>query len=445
MFTKAIRIGDWKFFGLIILGSLLVHFLGIFFFPRLIKNSFFGEAPRSVSSPAPIVFELAEASKTAEELKGARELVMEKEEEAVKKEEEEIKKRQLFQDTASSPMDEEVKEETDMVGEKGTAAADTAPDEGPMDGKPKLSGESEVPAIGGPPGEGPGLAEAMEGPTDEALLIEGESPQEEVQDIEAKDSGSVEGQEVAVEKPSETPSEVQPAEADLAKLAEEVPAPKETQKEVQKETQVAETSPDKTLTEESLLEEKLELLKDEVKERLRSIPEKPKELAYVPPMEARKRSEAAPRQGAKASTPTKKRPKVAISFNAKTMAGGEPMPLMEAEDSNAPREGKEAFAVKKDEYAPYYRHIRDRITWYWVLRYGTRQEIKLETENNLPIIVEFKVYPEGVVKEAKIVQEAGNHLLASYVKDTVADTRFKQFPPYVKEEYIDVRFNFYFF
>jgi hypothetical protein len=271
----------------------------------------------------------------------------------------------------------------------------------------------------------------------EALLIEGESPQEEVEEIEASDSGSVEGQEVAVEKPSETPSEVQPAEADLAKLAEEVPAPKETQ--------VAEASPDKTLTEESLLEEKLELLKDEVKERLQSLPEKPKELAYVPPMEARKRSEAAPRQGAKASTPTKKRPKVAISFNAKTMAGGEIMPLMEAEDSNAPREGKEAFAVKKDEYAPYYRHIRDRITWYWVLRYGTRQEIKLETENNLPIIVEFKVYPEGVVKEAKIIQEAGNHLLASYVKDTVADTRFKQFPPYVKEEYIDVRFNFYFF
>ncbi|MDO8137658.1 MAG: hypothetical protein Q6354_08460, partial [Candidatus Brocadiales bacterium] len=400
----------------------------------LMKSSFFGESSRNIPSPAPIVFELAEAGKAAEELKAAQEL-MEKEE-AVK-EEEEVKKRQLFQDTASSPMDEEVKEETDMVGEKGTLAADTAPDEGPMDGKPKLSGESEVPAIGGLPGEGPGLAEVMEELKAEAFLIEGESPQEEVEEIEASDSGSVEGQEVAVEKPSETPSEVQSAEADLAKLAEEVPAPKETQ--------VAEASPDKTLTEESLLEEKLELLKDEVKERLQSIPEKPKELAYVPPMEARKRSEASPRQGAKASTPTKKRPKVAISFNAKTMAGGEPMPLMEAEDSNAPREGKEAFAVKKDEYAPYYRHIRDRITWYWVLRYGTRQEIKLETENNLPIIVEFKVYPEGVVKEAKIVQEAGNHLLASYVKDTVADTRFKQFPPYVKEEYIDVRFNFYFF
>lgn len=430
MFTKAIRIGDWKFFGLLVLGSVLVHFLVILFFPaRLIKSSFFKESIPSVSAPAPIVFELGEVGRVAEELKATQ--LAEKQEEVIK-EEEEAKKRQLFQDTATSPTDEEVKEETDMIGEKGTLAADTAPDEGPMDGRPKLSGEAEAAAIGGLPGEGSGLAEVMEELKAEISLMEGENPQQEVQEVEKGDSVSMEGQE-EVEKPSEAPSEAQP-EADLTK---EMPAPEETQ--------VVEAGSDKTPTEKSVLEEKLEILKEEDKEGLLSIPEKPKELAYVPPMEVRKRPEASQKQAARASTPAKKRPRVAISFNAKTFAGGEIMPPMEAEDSNAPREGKEAFAVKKDEYAPYYRHIRDRITWYWVLRYGTRQEIKLETENNLPIIVEFKIYPEGVAKEVKIVQEAGNHLLASYVKDTVADTRFKQFPPYVKEEYIDVRFNFYFF
>jgi hypothetical protein len=139
------------------------------------------------------------------------------------------------------------------------------------------------------------------------------------------------------------------------------------------------------------------------------------------------------------------RPKVAISVNAKTLSGGTIEPLYDNEDGNAPRDGMEAFSVRKDEYAPYYRHIRDRISWYWVLKYGTRAEINLETNTNSPIIISFKVYPGGEIKAVKIVDAAGNNLLASYISNSIAETRLNKFPSYVEEEFIDVRFNFYFF
>ncbi len=138
-------------------------------------------------------------------------------------------------------------------------------------------------------------------------------------------------------------------------------------------------------------------------------------------------------------------PKVAISFNTKTLSGGTIEPLYDNKDANAAREGQEAFAVMKDLYAPYYRHIRDRISWYWILKYGTRAEINLETKPNTPIIIEFKVHPNGKIKTVEIIDGAGNKLLASYIRDSITETRLNKFPSYVEEEFLDIRFNFYFF
>lgn len=113
--------------------------------------------------------------------------------------------------------------------------------------------------------------------------------------------------------------------------------------------------------------------------------------------------------------------------------------------SNAQLQGDESFSVQKHEYAEYFQHIRDRIGLYWYLSYGHDQAIKLETRNRLPIIIEFKILPSGRTDEVEIIDEAGNPLLASRIQSSIQGTRLNKFPPYVKEDFIAVRFNFYFF
>ena len=113
--------------------------------------------------------------------------------------------------------------------------------------------------------------------------------------------------------------------------------------------------------------------------------------------------------------------------------------------SNAQLSGEESFSVQRHEYAEYFQHIRDRIGLYWYLSYGHDQAIKLETRNRLPIIIEFKILPSGRTDEVEIIDEAGNPLLASRIQASIQTTRLNKFPPYVKEDFIAVRFNFYFF
>ncbi|HHT9152943.1 MAG TPA: hypothetical protein ACFYEM_05345, partial [Candidatus Hypogeohydataceae bacterium YC40] len=328
--------------------------------------------------------------------------------------------------------------------------------------------------LGGSPGEGKGPPAPAEGETFK-VVVEGEADKEETQSTETTETpeGENKVEEVAgettepvpgsqelqatepisqeqklveseAEKPiqsaSEVPQEVKESEFEKAAL----PGPEkvairtnrpETQAPIEDKnipllSDTEKIEKDITGKEASLPEEK-ELRALEAKEDgLIPVPKKePRELAYVPPWELRgKTSEAStPKGHTSIATSGKSKPKVMMSFNGKTLSGGEIMPLMDAAEANAPGEGEPSFNVKKDEYAPYYKHIRDRISWYWYLGYGTRQEIKLETEDNKPIIVEFKVYPEGLAKDVKIVQEAGNHLLASRIKDSIGATRLDRF------------------
>ncbi|MFQ5863568.1 MAG: hypothetical protein ACE5IC_10680 [Candidatus Brocadiales bacterium] len=445
MVNKGIRVGDWGFFGLLIFASALAHFLFIFFVPmgHLLRAELFRGAYEPTPISIPLVFEFVKAGDEVEELAKREELWREEQEEKEEEVEEEVK-RQQFVDTADSAIDEEVEAETDMIGEKGTLARDTVPDEGPPTEEPRLDGDSEIPAIGGSPGTGPGYAEGFAEMLTDVLEVE-EAETNEFEEADEADS-TMEGEELVEAESEETVSENLPSDEDT--LTAEVTA---------QETQTTETQSEgvqgtEALEEGSYLEKRLGLLEEKLDkdiEGLLTTRERPKELAYVPPMEPRERrqeAKKAPEKRQRKSTSRKARkPKVAISFNAKTLFGGTIEPTYENEDANAPREGQEAFTVAKDEYAPYYRHIRDRITWYWVLKYGTRAEINLETKKNVPVIIEFKVYPSGVIGAVKVIDEAGNHLLASYIKETIAETRLNKFPSYVEEEFIDVRFNFYFF
>ncbi len=483
LLKKPTAIEGKKLLGFIILGSALVHFLVIFFLPagrstrEHLYNAFKARGADSVS------LEIVEISPQEQE----KQLQTPKEELKEEKEalEEDSSRRQQFVDTGGSTTDEEVRVETEKVGEKGTLAKDTTP--GGSDDRPRLEGTTEAPSIGGSPGEAQGPPDTPEAEASKTLVaesapggpqesasegqgVETEVASEEENEVEEEVAEAVQGATPApqesqapeplaqgpepAEKPPQEESESStaelPQEGKIATQAEgsETQAPLEDKK-VPLLAETEKTTGENAATrEESQLEKELRRL--EVKEDgLIPIPKKePHELAYVPPWElrGRVREVTRPKGQATATAPARRKPKVAISFNAKTLSGGDIMPMMDAAEANATGEGSPSFNVKKDEYAPYYKHIRDKISWYWFLGYGTRQEIKLETENDQPIIAEFKVYPEGMVKEVKIIQEAGNHLLASRIKDSIEATRLDKFSRYgVKEEYIDVRFNFYFF
>ncbi|MFQ5956538.1 MAG: hypothetical protein ACE5KK_02060 [Candidatus Brocadiales bacterium] len=446
MANKGIRVGDWGFFGLLIFASALAHFLFIFFVPTsyLLRTELFGGSYEPTPVYTPLIFEFVDAGDEVEELVKKEELWREEEQQEEQEKEvvEEVKRKQ-FVDTADSAVDEEVEAEGDLIGEKGTLARDTAPDEGPATEEPRVDGDSDVPAIGGLPGEGPGYAEGF------AEMLADMFDVEEAEIDKFEESGEAdivtEGEELVEAESEEAISEDLSPDEDIlnAEVATQETQTTEVESEVAQGTEAPEEGSDME-SKLGLLEEKL----DKDAEGLLTTRERPKELAYIPPMEPReRRQEVNKAQKRQKKTIHKKarKPKVAISFNAKTLSGGTIEPMYENKDANAPMEGQEAFTVMKDEYAPYYRHIRDRITWYWVLKYGTKAEINLETKNNIPIIIEFKVYPNGRIGTVKVVEEAGNHLLASYIRETIAETRLNKFPSYVDEEFIDVRFNFYFF
>src|SRR3989304_2968858 len=66
-----------------------------------------------------------------------------------------------------------------------------------------------------------------------------------------------------------------------------------------------------------------------------------------------------------------KKPKVSFSVNAKTEGAAKEPALFEDTISNAAIPGAPSFNVQKHEYASYFKHIRDRISLYWFLGYGT--------------------------------------------------------------------------
>jgi outer membrane biosynthesis protein TonB len=151
-------------------------------------------------------------------------------------------------------------------------------------------------------------------------------------------------------------------------------------------------------------------------------------------------------EGSKESISNKVQSNVATTESQiKDIPTGDNAPFFEDNISNAPIRGQESFNVKKHEYAPYYKHIRDKISWYWLLQYGTDASINLVTSDYKPVIVEFRVLSSGRIVDVVIVNSAGNELLSSKVQKSIQNTVLNKFPEYVNEKYINVRFNFYFF
>jgi len=416
------------------------------------------------------------------------------EDELKKEKEAEKKKYKIFTDTSDNTEDEKPGVESDKIGEKGSVAKDNFPDsDQPVNNEPHAEGRSKAPLMGkgGNPLPGDDKQPPHEQETTAQAFVAEDSPYDrnsppryanlpqglEKQEEPAKQPQIPQPQTVSEEHKEKTEEAETIKEEKTIKTETTTQAPKRERLTigrgiVQEEAAEAlpnsegvlfadkqdDTSNESEKKEESLSsslqEEEIEK-KDEVKsEQLVETketkdtaalkPEIPVPPSESPGVEQQRRLE---RGLDETESPGElKKPKVSFSVNAKATGASKDPALFEDTISNAAIPGAPSFNVQKHEYASYFKHIRDRISLYWFLGYGTRAEIKLETKNDKPIIIEFKVLPDGSIDDVKIADDAGNFQLASRLVSSIKNAApLDPFPVDIKEPSIDVKFNFYFF
>ena len=485
-------LSKYQFYVLIAV-SVIIHSLAISLSPQA-KHiiSQLGLRNSSVLAPGGDIVEIELVDNTPPDAKEA-DASTDKEEEQRKKEE--AKKYKIFTDTSDIAADEDIKEDSDKIGEKAAVAKDLFPDDGkPVNNKPHAEGHSQAPLLG--KGGAPSQANERQQPQNEenkpqpeqaegnaskntppryANLPKGISqPQQPI----SPNMPQPPHPQAPTSKPAEAIAEMEEAALDAVSSPEKPPqTPGRARMVIGQEVEddeVPESLPDDEavfITKERAgvekkpkePEEKPSPLSQEIKaeEKKTAKAEKPREVMKemnAPPVKMEPPAKVSELPGYEPSRKEERgldeddspgeaaKPKVSINVNAKPDGAGKDPVLFEDTISNAAIPGAPTFNVKKHEYADYFKHIRDRISLYWFLSYGTRAEIKLETKDDKPIIIEFKVYPNGAIDNVKIVDDAGNFNLASRLISSVEKASpINPFPPKIKEPSIDVRFNFYFF
>ncbi|MBV6519259.1 MAG: hypothetical protein DCC43_11075 [Candidatus Brocadia sp.] len=423
--------------------------------------------------------------------------VSKKEDELKKEEIPEKKKYKIFTDTSDNAEDEETSADTDKIGAKGAVAKDYFPDDQlPVNNEPHAEGHSRAPFLGKgnagvpsdprqqPPPEQAATAQVFvsedgsEGKTTppryanlpKGLENQG-SPakpppikQPPVSSEERKKS-MAEVKAIKLEETKENTSHTPAPKRErltigrgaLQEEAEPLPASegvlftdKQDERDNKIETETEEEPASSLLREEKTGKESGMKMKEA--REIKNSPDIQPEMPQIPPVAVPESSGVEPQRmlekglNVQESPGEVKKPKVSFNVNAKTEGANNDPVLFEDTISNAAIPGAPSFNVKKHEYANYFKHIRDRISLYWFLGYGTRAELKLETRDDKPVIVEFKVLPDGSVGEVKIVDDAGNFNLASRLVSSIKNAApLNPFPSNIKEPSIDVRFNFYFF
>lgn len=377
-------------------------------------------------------------------------LVPEKEKEKSIQNEEELKeeveednedspeeKRQLFVDTSDNAVDEEPQADTNKIGEKGSIARDMYTGEDNVNDKPRL--ESDVVFPGEAPDElasaasqGSGFpVDASYGESSEVVMVEVAQPVVE---------------EETVDSLSEVPPEV--SDGEESPVHGEI----ETFEEMQNEPVVQDIKEDDiggidpaTLESDVVITESDPLLENmDEEEEIEKI---------IEPVEEYTETASIPRammkeiiEGSKESIANKVQNNITASEpQTNYIPAGDDAPFFEDKISNSRITGAASFNIKKHEYAPYYKHIKDKIRLYWLLQYGTDASIDQETDDFKPVVVTFKALPSGKIADVKIVDSAGNELLASKVQASIQNTPLDKFPEYIDEKYINVKFSYYFF
>ncbi|HHT9112096.1 MAG TPA: cell envelope integrity protein TolA [Candidatus Wunengus sp. YC65] len=481
-------------FPFLIAASLAIHGIIIFLTPqgyqflsfKSLRDSFIREP-----SEYAVMMELEDTDAQIEDT--SLDTKQDQNEDELKKEAEK-KKYKIFTDTSDNTEDEKPGVESDKIGEKGSVAKDNFPDsDQPVNNEPHAEGRSKAPLMGkgGNPLPGDDKQPPQEQETTAQAFIAEDSPYDrnsppryanlpqglEKQEEPAKQPQIPQPQTVSEEHKEKTGEAETIKQEKTIKTETTIQAPKRERLTigrgiVQEEAAEAlpnsegmlftdkqdDTSNESEKKEESLsssLQEEETEKKNEVKsEKFAETKEKLNKDAFKPeePVPASEMSGVEPQRrlerglDEQESPGELKKPKVSFNVNAKTEGANKDPALFEDTISNAAIPGAPSFNVQKHEYASYFKHIRDRISLYWFLGYGTRAEIKLETKDDKPIIIEFKVLPDGSIDDVKIADDAGNFQLASRLVSSIKNAApLNPFPSDIKEPSIDVKFNFYFF
>ncbi len=345
---------------------------------------------------------------------------------------------QLFVDTSESAVDEETQAETNKIGEKGSIARDMLSDENNINDKPRLESESSF------PGEAPDeFASTVLRESGMPVEI---SPSEPVNEVTEEAIDDPVEEEVVADSPEIGNSEelhASDAAEELDATMEE-PVVKDIKPVESAEEVVSEVLGSDVVVLESESKESDDTDADVAEEEIEKPTEPAEELTEIASISKIMMKEVV--EGRRESVANKLQKKNKSSDQQdNNVPRGSDAPFFEDNISNAPLSGAESFNVKKHEYAPYYKHIKDKIRLYWLLQYGTDASINQVTKGFKPIVVTFKVFPSGKIKNVEIVDTAGNELLASKIRVSIKNTTLDKFPDYINEEHIDVKFSYFFY
>ena len=346
--------------------------------------------------------------------------------------------RQLFVDTSESAVDEETQAETNKIGEKGSIARDMYSGEDSVNDKPRLESESSFP--GEAPDEFASKVSQESGmPIDtclsEPIMDEAEKAVEDLVEEEAVAIVSEGATNVELptgdntERLDETKSETVVKDVKPVESAEDVVSDVLGSDVVVLETESKESD-----------DTNVDVVEEEIGKPIDSV-EEYTEIASISKIMMKEAVEGR-RENVANKLQNKNKASEQQNYNIQP---GSDAPFFEDNISNAPLRGAEAFNVKKHEYAPYYKHIKDKIRLYWLLQYGTDASINQVTKGYKPIVVTFKVFPTGTINNVEIVDSAGNELLASKIRVSIKNTTLNKFPDYINDEHIDVKFSYFFY
>jgi len=411
-------------------------------------------------------------------------------EEMEKTMEEFLEEKKVFVDTSDLTEDVEPTVDTEKIGEKGSVAKDMYLEKDGINNEPRLTGESEMlakapdeltavkPEYSGFPIEVvenvqpliekekmeetpvvdnskiiqmdeevetfPKIQEVFEALEKQLEIIKGPEV-EELDEVEEEVEELDEVEEEVEQEPGPPTQEIEPVEIEESETDIEKEA-KDIMIEISEENaEMVTVLVDKI---EDIVQEAEPVAKKENKteiknENIDKVAEAVKE--YIEVAEASKNKIKEIVEDSEKETPNEIKKDVTRPQPQNNIPTGKNIPYFEDTISNAPDKGEQSFNIKKSEYAVYYKHIRDRITRYWLIQYGTDASIRLATQDYKPVIVKFKVIPSGRIIDVKVADSAGNELLSSKVQQSIRNTILNRFPDYVNEEFINVKFNFYFF
>ncbi len=340
-------------------------------------------------------------------------------------------KRQLFVDTPENAIDEETQADTNKIGEKGSIARDMYAGEDNVNDKPRL--ESDVDFPGEVPEELASTAfqesglpvEASYGESSEMVPEETVDSLPEVPEVSDGEESPVDHETESFEKMQSEPVVQDVKEEDIDKIESAM---------LESDVVIIETELSESMEDETaVVEEETEKITEPVEEYT--------ETASIPKTMMKEIIE-----GSKESIANKVQNNITASEpQTNNIPAGNDAPFFQDNISNSSITGTESFNIKKHEYAPYYKHIKDKIRLYWLLQFGTDASINQETDDFKPVVVIFKALPSGKITDVKIVDSAGNELLASKVQSSIQNTPLDKFPEYIDEKYINVKFSYYFF